>query len=472
MKIKYSKITFLFIVFTAIGIQASSAQVGVGTIAPTGALDVTSATNGFVPPRVALTALNAAAPIVNPQGGAIPAGTIVWNTVTANIGAAAPPNNITPGLYYWNGAKWIAFAGSTGGLDWSLTGNASTVPGTNFVGTTDVQDLQLRTSGLQRMTINTTGQTVINNPTAAVGDLFSSYGATNNWAVNGYSTGASGVGVYGSANGATGFGVFASNTNVLGTGIIAAGNNAGASYMTNGSGIIGSGTQMGVVGLGKTITNGWGVLGAGNNALISTLTQGGGGSFSGNQWGVFANATLSGSGTTDRAAYIGNFNENATARTVYLGARIGGVNYKVLGTGSTSVSTTMPTRNGERILFAPEAPENWFFDIGEVQLVNGKAIVTIDPIFVDCIADSKPFKVFVQGGENTLGSIRISRNQKEKTFVVEDLGGASNGTVQYSIYAIWKQKENLRFPEYKQSFEIIEHKTENASLNKNLDTKK
>lgn len=472
MKIKYSKITFLFIVFTAIGIHSSSAQVGVGTITPTGALDITSTTNGFVPPRVALTALNVATPIVNPQGGVIPAGTIVWNTMTANTGPAIPPNNIAPGLYYWEGAKWVAFAGSTGGLDWSLTGNSSTAPGTNFVGTTDAQDLQFKTSNLQRMTINTTGQTVINNPTAAAGDLFSSYGATNDWAVNGYSIGANGVGVLGAANGATGFGVYANNSNTSGTGVIAAGNNAGATYMINGSGVIGSGTGMGVVGLGKTVASGWGVLGAGNNVLVSTLTQGGGGSFSGRQWGVFANATLSGSGGTDRAAYIGNFNENATARTVYLGARIGGINYKVLGTGSASVSTTMPTRAGERILFAPEAPENWFFDIGEVQLVNGKATVIIDPIFVDCIADSKPFKVFVQGGENTLGSIRISRNQKEKTFIVEDLGGASNGTVQYSIYAIWKQKENIRFPEYKKSFEVIEHKPETSSLNKNLDTKK
>ena len=183
-------------------------------------------------------------------------------------------------------------------------------------------------------------------------------------------------------------------------------------------------------------------------------TGGGGGAFNGSRWGVFANSTISGSPATDRAAFIGIFNENVTSRTVYLGATLGGVNYKVLGTGSASVSTTMPTREGERILFAPEAPENWFFDIGEVTLINGKATVTIDPIFVDCIADSKPFKVFVQGGENTLGSIRITRNQKNKTFIVEDLGGNSNGIVQYSVYGIWKQKENLRFPEYKQPLEF------------------
>ena len=109
----------------------------------------------------------------------------------------------------------------------------------------------------------------------------------------------------------------------------------------------------------------------------------------------------------------------------------------------------MVTRNGERILFAPESPENWFFDIGEVQLINGKATVYLDETFVDCLSDSKPFKVFVQAGENTIGSIRITRNQNDKSFIIEDIGGASSGTVQYNVYGIWKGKENLRFPEFK-----------------------
>ena len=103
---------------------------------------------------------------------------------------------------------------------------------------------------------------------------------------------------------------------------------------------------------------------------------------------------------------------------------------------------------------AVSSKRTWREQIWPLTLINGKATVTIDPIFVDCIADSKPFKVFVQGGENTLGSIRITRNQKNKTFIVEDLGGNSNGIVQYSVYGIWKQKENLRFPEYKQPLEF------------------
>ena len=167
------------------------------------------------------------------------------------------------------------------------------------------------------------------------------------------------------------------------------------------------------------------------------------------QWGVYGIANTT-NNAHDRATFLGSYNSvGSTLASVYVGARIGGTHYKIIGSGAASVSTTMKTRDGEKILFAPESPENWFFDVGEIQLVNGKATVVIDPLFVDCLSDSKPFKVFVQGGENTMGSIRITRNQEAKTFLVEDLGGASNGIVQYSIYGIWKGKENLRFPEFK-----------------------
>ena len=52
----------------------SIAQIGVGTNTPAGALDVVSSTNGFVMPRVANTSV-----VVNPSGGAIENGTMVYD---------------------------------------------------------------------------------------------------------------------------------------------------------------------------------------------------------------------------------------------------------------------------------------------------------------------------------------------------------------------------------------------------------
>jgi hypothetical protein len=458
-------------------------QVGIGTSTPNGALDVNSSLplpsthkSGLLPPIVALTATNSFATttvgsdVINPNGGGNPiTGTIVYNTNTSATGA----NQVTPGYYFYNGTVWEKItSGAT--TNWSLTGNSGTTAATNFIGTSDAVDLSIRSTNIERLRVLADGRVSINTATPNAGDQFTSVSTTS--AINGYtstgfgvygqSTGNNSVAVYGITNNATANGVIASNINATGTGSLSIGNNTTGYTVTGGSGAANNGTVYGTISYGNDAT-GWGIAAAGNNLSTVSIAGGGGGSFTGRRWGVFANATINGNNAneaTDRAAFVGSFNQAspALATTVYLGARIGSVNYKVLGTGSSSVSTTMPTRDGERILFAPEAPENWFFDIGEVTLVNGKAIVTIDPIFVDCIADSKPFKVFVQGGENTLGSIRITRNQEAKTFTVEDLGGESNGIVQYSIYGIWKQKENLRFPKYTQPFDLQEHKKELA----------
>jgi hypothetical protein len=77
----------------------SFSQVGIGTSIPNASaqLDVTSTTKGFLPPRVALTATNSTTPVTSPASGLL-----VYNTATAGTS----PNNVTPGLYYYDGTKW------------------------------------------------------------------------------------------------------------------------------------------------------------------------------------------------------------------------------------------------------------------------------------------------------------------------------------------------------------------------------
>ncbi|WP_291102742.1 MULTISPECIES: hypothetical protein [unclassified Flavobacterium] len=105
------KITLLSIGLLVLMICTNAtAQVGIGTTTPRGALEINSTTNGFIAPQVALTSVTVAAPVTNPQGGAIIAGTFVYNTTTAGT----TPNNVTPGYYFWNGSVWIKFnAGNT-----------------------------------------------------------------------------------------------------------------------------------------------------------------------------------------------------------------------------------------------------------------------------------------------------------------------------------------------------------------------
>jgi len=86
--------------FSTYGILAQS--IGINTDTPQGVLDVTSSTQGFILPRVSLISSNSQVPLVNPQTGSIPVGTTVYNTSTTNLGS----NDVTPGIYAWNGSSW------------------------------------------------------------------------------------------------------------------------------------------------------------------------------------------------------------------------------------------------------------------------------------------------------------------------------------------------------------------------------
>ncbi len=199
-------------------------------------LDVSSTNKGLLIPRVALTAANSNAPI----GASIVTSLLVYNTATAGTGA----NAVSPGYYYWDGAKWV----STSGTDWKITGNTGTTAGTHFLGTTDNVSLDFRTNntirmslfnggyqlraagngtaalpfyswnsdldigmyristntlgfstgGSERMRIQSTGQIGVNG-TAGTPDFFSvTSDNTNNYAINGYCSSAPlGGGIYG-----------------------------------------------------------------------------------------------------------------------------------------------------------------------------------------------------------------------------------------------------------------------------------
>jgi uncharacterized protein (TIGR02145 family) len=92
---------------------ATVAQVGINTDSsspdPSAMLDVKSASKGTLFPRIALTAANAALPVITPATGLL-----VYNTATAGTS----PNDVKPGFYFWNGTRWIAVImpqGSTNG---------------------------------------------------------------------------------------------------------------------------------------------------------------------------------------------------------------------------------------------------------------------------------------------------------------------------------------------------------------------
>lgn len=195
----------------------SLAQIGINTLTPSGMLDVSSTTNGFLVPRVALTANNVAAPVVNPQGGGLAISTLVFNT--ANV---AGVNGVSQGYYYWDGANWISFTGNNS-RDWSLNGNTSTndplapiTYGTstigaaeNFLGTTDANDIVFGTNSIERMRLKqTTGNVGIGtaNPLYRLHTVSSLASGITTFSENSYAGNADGAGLYGRSLNNPGYG--------------------------------------------------------------------------------------------------------------------------------------------------------------------------------------------------------------------------------------------------------------------------
>ena len=152
----------LFIIFFSLTVTA---QVGIGTTTPAGALDVTSTSDGLLIPRVALTiGANLPFPLSSPA-----VSELIYNT--ASVGSS--PNIVTPGFYYWAGSRWERFVtGTVATTGWQTTGNSGLSGATNFLGTTDAVDVAFRRN-------NTTAGKISATSTAfGVGALSS--GATTN----------------------------------------------------------------------------------------------------------------------------------------------------------------------------------------------------------------------------------------------------------------------------------------------------
>ena len=62
----------------------------------------------------------------------------------------------TSGFYFYSGSGWESL--STGSSGWNRSGNVGTTNGTDFIGTTDAQDLDIRTNNVVRARITQKGQ--------------------------------------------------------------------------------------------------------------------------------------------------------------------------------------------------------------------------------------------------------------------------------------------------------------------------
>lgn len=106
-------------------------KVSIGTSSPSASalLDLTSTSQGLLPPRVALSSkIGTSSPIASPTTGLI-----VYNTATAGTGGDA----VTPGYYYYNGTIWTRIDPEGWSTPVPITIGATTTAPTKGTTTTD-----------------------------------------------------------------------------------------------------------------------------------------------------------------------------------------------------------------------------------------------------------------------------------------------------------------------------------------------
>lgn len=447
------------------------AQVGIGTTSPRAALEINSTTNGFLTPQVALSSTTISSPVTNPAGGAIIAGTIVYNTATVN--------DVTPGYYYWNGTVWVRMsAGAVSAADNTLDQSYDEGgPGAGRIinadaGSVTINNTNAATAGLLINNNSTTsgisGQrnNVVNNNTIGIVANVSADGVgflldhndTNNpysgIQVTNYSTVGSGI---------------LTTTNAAGTGLtveaIATSNAANAMKVTNfrtgGGAAI---DAIGAIGIRSTSQTASGSAYAGylnatqgtaaqfngsGTAALSALTP-----FAGlHRYGVIAQGSPVGIHssfpTAGGAAFLGYASNyagiwsayaavvSATYYDIYRSSQQVEENkmlFNVVGSGINA--TTIESNEKTIIMPAVSAPESLFQDYGTGKLINGRAKISINPILTENILvdEEHPLKVFIQL-EGECNGVYVTNKSATGFEVIELAKGKSNIGFSYSIIA-------------------------------------
>ncbi|MQP25538.1 hypothetical protein GFJ94_10725 [Flavobacterium sp. LMO8] len=153
---KILKFTLYFLLLINISVFS---QVGIGTATPQSTLDITAlnatggATNvdGLIIPRVDRRRARNMTPVTT--------STLIYVNALNSTQTGQASNIDVVGFYYFDGSVWQKLTTTGSNNDWALTGNSGTTPGTNYVGTSDAQDLRFKTNNTDRLNIsNTNGQ--------------------------------------------------------------------------------------------------------------------------------------------------------------------------------------------------------------------------------------------------------------------------------------------------------------------------
>jgi hypothetical protein len=247
-----------------------------------------------------------------------------------------------------------------------------------------------------------------------------------------YGAGPSGTGVFGES--ATGFGVGARSASGTGVYAISLTGVAISGVSTSHVGVIGSGAFFGVLGGNSganpgvvgTSPTGPGVVGTASATWAAgvygeNLTGGHG------LRGVSSGASgvglhVTGQSSARAAVFVGNVEVNG--------------DFTVLGGHAKSGALRHPDGSYRRF-HALETPESWLEDVGDGQLVSGRAVVRLDPDFATFVS-TQAYQVFLtpKGDCNGL----YVAGQTAASFEVRELRAGTSG-VDFSFRVIARRKD-------------------------------
>jgi hypothetical protein len=256
----------------------------------------------------------------------------------------------------------------------------------------------------------------------------------NNIGVYGYS--GLDVGVFGSGHSIYGIGVFGSARDggvaVLGNGRTASGIGVFGNQRDGGIGIIGNAALSSGIGILGNARDGVGIIGNSANS-VGMIAQG--------------------SGATSEALRVVNSSSGPLMRgyngSVEVMSLDNAGNFTVTGAVTAFGSPNLVTRDssgGAKVMYAAKQSVATVEDVGEAQLVNGEAHVTIDAAFASTMDPNQRYLVFITPQGDTDGLYVTSKTRSG--FVVREHDGRSNLAFDYRIVAKPYGSREQRLPEW------------------------
>jgi len=397
-------------------------------------------------------------------------GTTVFNERSANVDFRIESNTATDGFFlegsdgqvtignYGTGAITAGAATQMLAVDangniveealpgaataWDITGNNgldggnTTTNGTNFIGTTDAENIEFRTNNIQRARLSSLGEFFVGTiNTVIAGDLMNAVGnATFPWAVNGY-TSENGGGVYGSIQaGTTNFA--AVQGEYVGTGSSGAGvrgsymtNTAGTDFATVPAGVTGDGTtsgsyKFGIYGSGGTSRRSGGVMGYNYGVAMGALgyyannwndyavygfgqghTTGGAGGRSSSEVDTFIGLGIYG-------GVVGGWIKGKEYGSISSGKRFANYSLGKTITNESFIVLDKKQDGSKSISYASTSMSVDIQDKGLSKLSNGTKYIAFDKNYSEIIDDSKPIIVTITtiGESNGVHLISVDKN--------------------------------------------------------------